>query len=142
MIDWSCPACAQPVPYGGTPCPKCGKAIEWDAGVEPVPLAVALPRRRAPWNGPSLGLAVVALLLNFATLPGLGSAVAGRGAAFIQMPLAVLGIILAFSGEPGPMAFGIMLWFGTWVSGLVSGAKAVNAVVEGLASPPSPTSGS
>lgn len=143
MIEWSCPICAQAVPYGETPCPHCGRTIEWEgseADPRPSEAAHVTPRRTARaivanQNGPSLGLAIVSLLLNFAILPGLGSALAGRAIGLLQMLLAVGGIVLAFGADgPGPVAFGILLWFTAWVGGLVTGTTAINSAARRVAS--------
>lgn len=123
MAEWSCDKCGSPVVAGASVCGGCGRTM---AGIPP--------------GAPSLGLAVVALLLNFAVLPGLGSVIVGRMVGLLQMVIAAGDVAIAFASDaPGPFAAGILLWFGAWVSGLVVGAKAIDAAADRIRAPPSPS---
>lgn len=72
------------------------------------------PRKK----GMTMGLAIVALILNILIIPGLGTLVAGRIRSGVwQIVLAVVGFILSF------VLIGIPILIAAWIWGLVSGVR-------------------
>jgi hypothetical protein len=71
------------------------------------------------------GRAIAGLVLNVVVWPGLGSLVAGRREGWVQGFLSLVGLLLI------PTVIfalvGLFLLAGMWVSGLVSGVKAIQA---------------
>jgi hypothetical protein len=78
-------------------------------------------------KGMTLGLAIIALILNVLILPGFGTLVAGRSKnGAWQIALSVIGIIFvsaAYIYETPILYIGSPLWIAAWIWGLVSGIK-------------------
>ena len=118
MPQVKCPMCQSIVSYadGFSPvCNACGYA-------GPLPASYAAPFPVSP--GPSLGVAVAALVLNVIIWPGLGSLIGGRtGTGLAQGFLTLLGVFLFFSIILIPVA--VLLWIGMWIWGLVTGVQLI-----------------
>ena len=71
-------------------------------------------------TGKSMGLAVVALILNILILPGLGSLIGGKIKAGVwQLVLAIVGAILSI------FLIGIPLLLAAWIWGIVTGVRLI-----------------
>lgn len=110
-----CPMCQSLVPYADGFAPVCGTCGY--AGPLPASYAPPVPVAR---TGPSMGVAVAALLLNVLVWPGLGTMIGGRvGEGLTQGFLTLLGVLLLFTVLLIPVS--ILLFIGMWIWGLLSG---------------------
>ena len=100
-------------------CAACGYA-----GPLPASYGAPLPPP-VPSAGPTLGVAIAALLLNVLVWPGLGTLIGGRtGEGLTQGLLTLLGFFLIFTIILIPVS--ILLFAGMWIWGLVTGVQLVN----------------
>lgn len=77
-------------------------------------------KRTASRKKKSMGMAVIALLLNILILPGLGTLIGGKTRTGIwQLVIAVIGIILSI------IVIGIPILIAAWIWGIVTGVQMI-----------------
>lgn len=101
---------------------------------KPMPKMAVAPKlasvaRKPVAAKPSLGLAVVGLILNILFMPGLGSVIAGKTKTGLwQLLLLIIGLVLALTFVWLGMIIGVAMMAVAWSWGLFTGVKAIMEV--------------
>jgi hypothetical protein len=86
----------------------------------PAPQQVHFHQHQSALKAPSMGVAIVALLLNALLWPGLGSLVGGDQVGWAQGFLFLLGVLLLM------IFIGIFIVIPVWIWGIVTGVQLIN----------------